>query len=61
LDPVEELYTARGSQSCILGSSYASFLELKVDPDDSFLLVVFNNTYSKTHEMRVSARLNPTF
>ena len=54
LDPVEELYTPRGSQSCIIGKSYADYLNLDTNFNSTMLLVVFNNSFSKMHEMRVN-------
>lgn len=53
LNPVEELYTPRGSQSAIIGKAYADALNLRTDFNSSFFLVIYNNSYTKQHEMRV--------
>jgi hypothetical protein len=58
LDPIKELYTVRGSQSCIVGKSYMDYLQLDTSFNSSLLLVVYNNTFTKYHEMRVSTVLN---
>ena len=58
LGVIEELYTARGSQSMIIGSAYASKLRATLNKDDSLYLVFFNGTYTKKHELRVSSILN---
>jgi len=55
---IEQLYTARGSQSMIIGSAYASKLRAGLNKDDSLYLVLFNGTYTKKHELRVSSILN---
>ncbi|CAD8101464.1 unnamed protein product [Paramecium primaurelia] len=55
LNPVEQLYTSRGSQSAIIGTSYADQLNIKIDIDSTFLLIVYNNTFSQYHQMRASS------
>lgn len=57
LDIVEELYTARGSQSMIIGASYAEKLRVGIKKEDTLYLVLFNGTYTKKHELRVSSVL----
>ncbi|KAM3144375.1 hypothetical protein pb186bvf_003539 [Paramecium bursaria] len=57
LNPVQQLYTAKGSQSVIMGTSIAEALNLNTNEDQSFLIVVYNNTYTQYHQMRVSSIL----
>lgn len=58
LNIAEELYTARGSQSMIIGVAYAEKLRVGLSKDDSLYLVFYNGTYTKKQELRVSAILN---
>ena len=58
LDLGEQLYTARGSQSVIMGEYYREFLKLSLDPESTLMLTVGNGQGSRSEEFRVLATLN---
>ncbi|EGR31920.1 hypothetical protein IMG5_099480 [Ichthyophthirius multifiliis] len=58
LDIVEELYTPRGSQSMILGKSQIDVIGVDLNYTNPILNILYNNTFSKTYQMRVSSIVN---
>lgn len=46
LDIIEELYTARGSQSMIISEKTREFLRAELDYDSSLFIILNNGTYS---------------
>ena len=53
LDLGYQLYTARGSQSAVIGKYYANKLDLNLDINSTFIIKMFAGQSTRTEELRV--------